>query len=340
MVAGNSSYCPHLSYKPSLVRISSYKPSPSDLKKYHILKKIRNNDTIILLKPDKGNGIVIMDKNIYINACYNIINDTTKFKPLSDDVTLLREGRLQRFLRKLKKQGSIDNNLYFKLFPTGSQPARFYGLPKLHKLLDHAQTPPLRPIVSSTNAYNYNLSKWLCTLLTPLIPNDYTIKDSFSFVEEFNNLDNNNKFLISFDIQSLFTNVPLAETLDIAVNLIHTNNTNFPVSKTDLKKLFLFATSETHFLFNGSYYDQVDGLAMGSPLAPVLANLFMSHHERNWLSNYSGSTLLFYRRYVDDIFCMFPNEQDAMLFFDYINLQHPNIKFTSESNILPRHSNH
>ena len=49
--------------------ISSYRPTPSDLKKYQILKKIRNNDTIIILKPDKGNGIVIMDKDIYINAC-------------------------------------------------------------------------------------------------------------------------------------------------------------------------------------------------------------------------------------------------------------------------------
>ena len=73
--------------------------------------------------------------------------------------------------------------------------------------------------------------------------------------------------------QCLFTNVPLKETLDIAVNLIHTNNTNFSIDKTDLKKLFLFATCETHFLFNGCYYDQVDGLAMGSPLAPVLAVL-------------------------------------------------------------------
>lgn len=62
-------------------------------------------------------------------------------------------------------------------FPNGSQPARFYGLPKLHKLHYYTQTPPLRPIVSSTNAYNYNLPKYLCALLTPLIPDDYTTKD-------------------------------------------------------------------------------------------------------------------------------------------------------------------
>ena len=153
---------------------------------------------------------------------------------------------------------------------------------------------------------------------------------TFSFVDEFNSLDNN-KFLISFDVQSLFTNIPLTETIDIAVDVIHTNIENFPVNKTDLKKLFLFATAENHFLFDSSYYDQIDGVAMGSSLAPVLANLFMSHHERTWLSNYNNLTPLFYRRYVDDIFCMFHTEQEALLFFDYLNLQHPNIKFTSEN---------
>ena len=81
------------------------------------------------------------------------------------------------------------------------------------------------------------------------------------------------------------------------------------------------------------FYDQVDGVAMGSPLAPVLANLFMGHHEKNWLDNYSSSQVLFYRRYVDDIFCLFNNEQDALMFFDYINARHPSIRFTMEKEI-------
>ena len=46
---------------------------------------------------------------------------------------------------------------------------------------------------------------------------------------------------------------------------------------------------QTHLLFEGNIYDQIDGVAMGSPLAPVLANLFMGHHEKNWLNNYDNS---------------------------------------------------
>ena len=110
--------------------------------------------------------------------------------------------------------------------------------------------PPLRPIVSSIGAYNYNLAKYLSSLLVPLLPDTYSVKDSFSFVEELRSFDFNDKFLISFDVESLFTNIPLNETIDIAVHLIFKHNPKFSIKKTDLKKLFSFATSETHFLFS------------------------------------------------------------------------------------------
>ena len=63
-----------------------------------------------------------------------------------------------------------------------------------------------------------------------------------------------------------------------------------------------FATCETYFLFNGKFYDQIDGVAMGSPLAPVLVNLFMGHNEKLWIENFQGTLPSYYRRYVDDIF--------------------------------------
>ena len=73
------------------------------------------------------------------------------------------------------------------------------------------------------------------------------------------------------------------------IDTILKNDPAFPLNKDNLKKLFTFATSQTHFLFNGCFYDQIDGVAMGSPLAPILANLFMGHREDHWLNNYSDS---------------------------------------------------
>ena len=85
-----------------------------------------------------------------------------------------------------------------------------------------------------------------------------------------------------------------------------------------------------HFLFKGSFFDQIVWVAMRSPFAPVLANLFVGHHERIWLENYKTSSILFYWRYVDDTFCPLDTEHDATLFFYYINDRHPNIRFTIE----------
>ena len=59
----------------------------------------------------------------------------------------------------------------------------------------------------------------------------------------------------------------------------------------------------------------------------------MGHHEKLWLKNFHGSTILFYRRYLDDTFCLFHSEHDATLFFDYINFRHPNIRFTMEKQV-------
>ena len=72
---------------------------------------------------------------------------------------------------------------------------------------------------------------------------------------------------------------------------------------------------------------------MGSPFSPVLPNLFMGHHEKLWLENWQGSEVLFYRRYVDDTFCLFLSENDALLFFNYITFRHRNIRFTKEKKI-------
>ena len=135
--------------------------------------------------------------------------------------------------------------------------------------------------------------------------------------------------MVSYDVTSLFTNIPLNETINLATDLIFENNPEIKISRNDLKELFRFATSESHFLFDGNFYDQIDGVAMGSPLGPVLANLFMAIHEKDWLKN-CNSPPIFYRRYVDDIFCLVKNETEANSFLTYLNSKHANIKFTIE----------
>jgi len=104
--------------------IASHRPSQNDRKEWKILKSLRRNKNIVILKPDKGNGVVVLDRATYNQSILNLITDSSKFNNLNCDPTLSREGKLQRLLRKLKKNGEIDDTTYKDTYPTGSQPAR------------------------------------------------------------------------------------------------------------------------------------------------------------------------------------------------------------------------
>ena len=84
------------------------------------------------------------------------------------------------------------------------------------------------------------------------------------FVFEMKNANLSRKFIVSYDVTSLFTNIPLQESIDIAINLIFNHNPNLNITKNELKKLFLFDTSQIHILFHSKFYNQIDGVAMGS----------------------------------------------------------------------------
>ena len=147
------------------------------------------------MKRDKENDAVILERMQYVEGIHKIIDDNSKFKKLDEALTLLRKGQLERFLRKLNKQQILTDKVYNAIYPKGSPPARIYELPKLHKPCDDPHTPPVRPIVSSIRALNYNLAKYLSSILTPFIPQKYCVSDSFSFVQEIKNLNSNKNFL-------------------------------------------------------------------------------------------------------------------------------------------------
>lgn len=128
--------------------------------------------------------MVILDRTLYDNSIINIISDSSNFKHLKADPTITRECKLQRFLRAVKKNGQITGEIYDYLYPTGSQPARIYSLPKMHKTRAPSSAPPFGAMVSSIGTYNYNLAKHLCSLLVPFIPQHYSTQDNFFFVNE------------------------------------------------------------------------------------------------------------------------------------------------------------
>ena len=188
------------------------------------------------------------------------------------------EDKINRFLRQIKSTGLINERTYKELFASGSRPGVLYGLPKIHKI-----NTPIRPILSTIGTHNYNLAKFIIPFIDKWSHNQFTVKNSLDFVNFiWDTNGSNNLVMASFDITSLFTNLPIIETINIILNLTFNDNRYFHgFTKEQFTKLLNLTLLDLYFIFNKQLYKQIDGLSMGSPIAPVLANLFYATMKKS-----------------------------------------------------------
>ena len=310
------------------------------------INQLKKRDDIVISKPDKGSGVVVMNKSDYIRLLSEAsINDETKFQPISLQRPRTKGRPPKHYHPLLEKEKHLDS-VVRRILPKhiadtvclkGSRLAHLYGLPKTHK-----ERLAMRPILSATGTYNYTLAKWLDEKLKPLSVNNHTISDVFQFAEEIRELDfNEDDILVSYDVSALFTNVPLEETIQILANKAFNQNWlnetyNLNITQEDLVELLRVATKHQLFQFNGSLYEQIDGVAMGSPLGPLMANTFMCLMEEKLESE--DKLPSFYKRYVDDTLAAVKDISTATTFLATLNEAHPAISFTMEvanNNKLP-----
>ena len=324
--------------------IKSTSPSPPKAL-VKALNRLKKRDDIVVTKPDKGSGIVVMDKSEYLRLLSAAsIDDTTKFSRVDDKRPNLRGRPPKHYHPLLQKEKDVHSILHrilpqeiaTSLSPKSSRLAHLYGLPKTHKA-----KLSMRPILSATGTYNFNLAKWLEEKLKPLSVNEYTITDVFEFADEIRSSPMNEDILVSYDVTALFTNVPLSETIDILVDKAFTNDWfnqtyDLNLEKEELTQLLEVATTNQLFQFDGQLYEQTDGVAMGSPLGPLMANVFMCHLEDKLARD--GMVPSLYKRYVDDTLARMPNTDAAADFLATLNGLHPSLKFTMElpsENMIP-----
>ena len=303
------------------------------------LRTLRSDTSIVIQKSDKGNSVVLLNKATYIQRMEELLADTTKFELLDiedgKDYNHLwnTELRVRGVLQDLHKSKAFNEDTYLKLCPSGSRPGVMYGLAKVHKQLVDG-FPKLRPILSAINTPTYRIAKYLVGILEPLTTDEFTVKDTFTFAQEIRTQDST-KRMCSFDVDALFTNIPLDETITICCNELfkgkHHRAKISGLTKKQFRSLLELATKESFILFNGKYYKQTDGVAMGSPLGPTLANIFLCHHEKSWLQQCPTEFKpVYFKRYVDDIFCLFESENHVQEFLTYLNSRHQNMNFTFE----------
>ena len=171
-----------------------------------------------------------------------------------------------------------------KLYPTGTKSPKFYGLPKVHK-----EGNPLRPIVSSIGSVSYETTKELSRILKPLVgKTTYHVKNKKDFIESIQDIElKSDECLVSYDVESLFTSVPIQPALTITKKKLEEDrelHLRTTMSVQHIIWLLEFCVKSTYFSFQGRFYQQLEGTAMGSPISPIIANLFMEDLETRALN--------------------------------------------------------
>ena len=139
--------------------------------------------------------------------------------------------------------------------------------------------------MSAIGTSTYKIAKFLVPILSCLTINEFTVKDSFSFAKEIVEQDSN-FYMGSLDVDSLFTNISLEETINICTESIYDQNDSIEsLNKSEFKELLSLATKESYFIFNEILSKQIDAVAMGAPLGPILANAFLCFYEESGYNN-------------------------------------------------------
>ena len=151
-----------------------------------------------------------------------------------------------------------------KLIPGGSNPGKIYGLVKVHK-----QGNPVRPVVSMIGAPEYQLAKFIDSIIKPYIPQTYMLQSTNQFIDHLNEFKfNSNHKLVSLDVSPLFTNVSLKETIQIIADTIYSDhqNPNQPILEKEIFIKLLQLATKGIFMHKDKFYQQHDGISMGFPL--------------------------------------------------------------------------
>ena len=217
--------------------------------------------------------MAIFSAKDYYDKLDEVILDKSKFEEINQDSSenhpiIQKEKSISYYMRKYFKK--VTN--YQELIPPSSQPEKPYGITKVHKV-----NVPLRPVASILGMPEYKLAKYLDNLIKPHIPDTYSLRSTENFIKRLKECPCNNKnTVVSFDVVSLFTNVRLAETIELVIERFYDNNNSnaIPFEKSVFCQLMFMATQRL-FMYNDKLYKQIDGVTMESPLGPTLANFFL-----------------------------------------------------------------
>ena len=288
------------------------------------LKILKNNKAIVIKVSDKNLGLTIMDFSWYDMECLRQLHDATIYLQLESEeverVKFTTKLMLEKFILKYKdvltkqEMRFLQKNLQRPGVPL------FYILPKLHK------NPVVgRPIVAGHSWVTVGCSKLLTSYFKKLLPKFPNIlKDSTTLIKILETTTfSDDVVLCTLDVISLYTNIPVEHAIEVLKQVIQENLELFPTP--DLPKMLIemleFVLKNNIMEYKGMVFKQIFGIAMGTPLAPVLANLYLAFLERILAEKADEKGILWptlYKRFIDDCFIVYEGQKNQLL--QFINL--------------------
>ena len=306
------------------------------LEEMQALKELKRAKHIIIKPADKGSAVVVLGREQYIFEVQRQLNDGVYYKALDKPIYLETIPMVDKILKSLKKKKFI-NTKQMEYLKGDLQPRerRFYALPKIHKdprkWTVPFKIPPGRPIVSDCGSETYYTAEYLDFYLNPLsTKHPAYVKDTYHFVEMVKSLripSNSNFF--SMDVNSLYTNIDIQAGLD-AVKKVFEKYPDPKRPDEELLQLLEINLTRNDFMFDGKFYLQIKGTAMGKRFAPAYANIFMANWEEEVFVKCQKKPI-HYLRYLDDIWGIWEGSKDEFeLFLSVLNSHDPSIKLDSE----------
>ncbi|KAK2814198.1 hypothetical protein Q5P01_000712 [Channa striata] len=309
-----------------------------DIQEYHrkiqlaALRELMRNRHIVIKPADKGSVVVILSRQQYIAEVSRQLEDNMYYKKLEEPIYLETVPMVHDILDKLKRKKFItgNQNKYLK-GEIEPRSRRFYILPKVHKAPEKwtvpYRIPPGRPIVSDCDSETYRTAEYVDYFLNPLsVKHTSYVKDTYHFIDIVRNLSvPPDSLFFTIDIDSLYTNIDTTAGL-VAVQRVFQKYPDKRRPDKQILELLEINLNRNDFEFNGEFYLQIKGTAMGKKFAPAYANIFMANWEEEALAKCPIKPL-HYLRYLDDIWGIWTGTMEQFEGFIHIlNTHDPSIK--------------
>lgn len=322
------------------------------------INTLANDNSIVIKQADKGGAFVIMDTDFYTDKMEEHVHDRSTYTPLlsnQDDEVMGKIKRLTDKYHNNLTEKEIDYLLNFE-----TKTSNLYGLPKVHKSnvikdqIDYSFTSTvkcnapedlkMRPIIAGPQCPTSRLSNLVDILIKPLIHQVKSyVRDDLDFLTHLPTIIDNDSSLLTFDVTSLYTNIPHESGITAVKYWLERNRSGIPdrFENNFILDAIQLILENNSFHFNGNFFNQIKGTAMGTKMAPSYATLFMGYLEVSLyqkISNELGTDIGNYfqenwLRYLDDCFIIWPKSfGDHNILIKILNSLHPNMKFTTNTN--------